>query len=127
MQENYTDQVWFEDGKPVVWVYVVQAVSVDAWVEVMANLDSINKSFFIVADRPSRDPDQNAFFHAQHQYDVYAPIRDKRYFDIFYSLKKSSRKFGQIFVAGVAPAYNDTVVRDGNTTIRKRRRSVLQR
>jgi len=117
MQEDYRSQIWFENDKPVVWVYVVQAVSVEVWVEVMDNLQVENKSFFIVADRPSRNAEQNVFFQAQHQYDVYAPIRDRRYFDVFYSMKKRSRKYDQIFVAGVAPAYNDTVVRDGNIPV----------
>ncbi|MHA1451671.1 MAG: hypothetical protein ACTSRD_02280 [Promethearchaeota archaeon] len=114
MQEDYRDQIWLENGDPVIWVYVVQAVSVDAWVEVMDNLHDENKSFFIVADRPSRKTEQNVLFQAQHQYDVYAPTRDRRYFDTFFSMKKRSKRFNQIFVAGVAPAYNDTVVRDGN-------------
>ncbi len=117
MQEDYHDQIWFEQGKPVVWVYVVQAISVDAWVEVMANLDDENKSIFIVADRPSSRSVQNELFQAVHQYDVYAPTRNGRYLQTFYSIKKRSRRFNQIFVAGVTPAYDDTVVRDGNPPI----------
>ncbi len=111
---QYKDNVWYEDGKPVVWVYVVRAVSIEVWDVVISNLKLANKELFIVADRPHNNAAHIQLFQAQHQYDVYAPIRDGNYFQTFYDIKEKCQKANQIFIAGVAPGYNDTVVRDGN-------------
>ncbi len=114
LQQDYRDQVWFENEKPVVWVYATKAISQDAWVATKNNLDAQNKSFFFVADNSRNTAAQNALFHAQHQYDVYGRLRYDVYLDVFHSTKRKSQRFNQIFVAGVTPGYDDTVVRDGN-------------
>jgi hypothetical protein len=108
------DRLWFEQDKPVVWIYVVRAVSADVWAKVLSNLDEKNQNLFIVADRPHQNHAHIAQFQALHQYDVYAPIRDNNYFETFWRVKQNCKEHNQIFVAGVAPGYDDTVVRDGN-------------
>ena len=117
LQVDYRDQIWFENGSPVVWVYVTQAISKNAWLEVSSNLNAENKSFFFVADRPSNSAKVNTLFQAQHQYDVYAPSKSNTYLDTFYSVKRKSYHFNQIFVAGVSPGYDDRIVRDGNPPV----------
>ena len=106
--------VWLEDGKPVLFVYVVQAITSNIWGRVMKNLADKDMDFFLMGDRPGIGEDYNQYFQAVHQYDAYAPTRDDNYHETFFSMKQSCKKFDQIFAAAVAPAYNDTVVRDGN-------------
>ena len=111
---RYKNQMWFEAGKPVLWIYVVRAISPEVWSSVLSQLNSENISFFLVADRPVQVSSHIAQFQAQHIYDVYAPIRDNNYLKQFWKIKEQSAKYKQIMVAGVAPGYNDTVVRGGN-------------
>ncbi len=111
---NYKNQMWFENGKPVLWIYVVRAISPEVWNSVLSQLNSENINFFLVADRPKQDSNHIAQFQGQHIYDVYAPIRDNTYLEQFWRIKEQSKTFNQIMVAGVAPGYNDTVVRAGN-------------
>ncbi len=111
---QYKEQMWFEQGKPVLWIYVVRLISPEVWSSVISQLSAENIEFFLVADRPTQVSSHIAQFQAQHIYDVYAPIRDNTYLEQFWKIKAQSEKFNQIMVAGVAPGYNDTVVRSGN-------------
>jgi hypothetical protein len=111
---TYSDYVWMENGKPVLFVYVVQAISANEWANAMAALDALNVSFFLVGDRPGNQANYNQFFDAAHQYDVYAPTYRGKYLIDYMHIKQSCATFDQVFIAGVAPGYDDHKVRPGN-------------
>jgi glycoprotein endo-alpha-1,2-mannosidase len=111
---EYKDYIWFEEGKPVLFSYVVQAISASVWQETKKSLESDLMTFFLVGDRPGKNEDYNQVFDATHQYDVYAPTKANKYLTNFFNLKLSAQKYNQIFIAGVAPGYDDHKVRDGN-------------
>ncbi len=108
------DLIWHEQGKPVLFVYVVQAVPAEVWDNVMVNVSASGASFFMVADRPGGSITPNKHFQATHQYDVYYPSYHGTYFETYMGLKNDARKFGQVFIAGVSPGYDDHMVRPGN-------------
>ncbi len=111
------DLIWHEQGKPVLFVYVVQAVPAAVWDNVMANVSASGAGFFMVADRPGGSVDYNKHFQATHQYDVYYPSYHGEYFETFFGLKLNAQKFGQVFIAGVSPGYDDHMVRPGNPAL----------
>ncbi|NMC07979.1 MAG: hypothetical protein GYA24_22425 [Candidatus Lokiarchaeota archaeon] len=106
--------IWHELGKPVLFVYVVQAVPAAVWANVMANVSASGANFFMVADRPGGSIDYNKHFQATHQYDVYYPSYHGTYFETYMRMKMDAARFGQLFIAGVSPGYDDHLVRPGN-------------
>jgi hypothetical protein len=106
--------IWHEHGKPVLFVYVVQAVPAEVWDNVMANVSARGAGFFMVADRPGGSIDYNKHFQATHQYDVYYPSYHGTYFETYIGLKHDAKELGQLFIAGVSPGYDDHMVRPGN-------------
>ncbi len=117
-ESPHQDVLWYEDGKPVLFVYVTQAVSPNVWENVTSELG--DKQFFLVADRPGNQDIYREAFHAIHQYDVYAPTYRGTYFNDFLGHKIRSRDFDQLFIAGVSPGYDDHLVRDGNPPLDRR-------
>lgn len=111
---RYENVTWFEDGKPVMFVYVVQAVSKQAWHAALDELAAGGIEFFLVADRPGTDVEFNTLFQASHQYDVYYPTYHGIYHDVYSGLRFTATRHGQVFCAGVSPGYNDDPVFRGN-------------
>nr|MDO8115033.1 hypothetical protein [Candidatus Sigynarchaeota archaeon] len=124
---QYKDLIWHEQGKPVLFVYVVQAVTAGTWDKVMANITGSNVSFFTVADRPGSSPSYNKHFQGTHQYDVYYPTYHDDYINTYLDLKHNAQRFGQIFCAGVAPGYDDHMVRPGNLPLPRDGNQTYQR
>ncbi len=111
---EFRDNVWVEQGKPVLFIYVMKDIPSAIWLTVQNGLEAAGKEFFLVGDRPARGSDDYAVISAAHQYDVYAPLRDNSYTRDFLTIKWDCRRAGTLFAAGVSPGYDDLVVRDGN-------------
>lgn len=112
--DTFSDYLWYEDGKPVLFLYVVQTVPAEIWTNVVSTLKNEGKEFFLVADRPDSGVDYNQNFNGIHQYDVYAPTYGGDYMSTFLNHKIVANDYSHLFIAGVAPGYDDHLVRDGN-------------
>lgn len=114
---EYRDLIWFEQGRPVLFSYVTQAVTPAAWNTTVHTLADEKIEFFICADRPGTGATMNEVFQATHQYDVYYPTYHGSYYATFLGLKQTAKQYGQLFAAGVTPGYDDHIVRPGNPPV----------
>ncbi|MFX0102653.1 MAG: hypothetical protein ACFFCS_24010 [Candidatus Hodarchaeota archaeon] len=111
MTPQFEDLIWKEEGKPVVWLYVVGWLAPQVWSGAFENLTSEGHEIFAIADRPGDSIDYLSLFDGSHEYDIYQRIRDDNYEDCFLTNRRNARRNGMVYVAGVAPGYDDEVVR----------------
>ena len=111
MTPEFEDLVWKQDGKPVVWFYVTQWLEPEVWSGAFANLTSEGHELFAIADRPGNSLEYLSQFDGSHEYDIYQRLRDDNYEEHFLENRYHARQQGMVYVAGVAPGYDDAVVR----------------
>lgn len=119
--DEYKDDIWFEDDKPVLFAYVVQWLSATVWEKTLNQLENEDISFYLVADRPGFLPNYNNLFQAAHMYDGYAPVRDNSVLETSLMIKRNALWYDQLYMASVHPGYDDRHVREGNIPMERQK------